>query len=102
MNVDRVRLGRLPVTSQFVGRILSLIENISGQPVIEVESDLPVGSLDLETFSITIPKAEIISTVKENQELENNLLIGDSLRINCSLLNSKNKRLTFISNPHYF
>jgi hypothetical protein len=81
LNVDRVRLGRLPVTSQFVGRILGLIENLSGQPVLEVESDLPVGSLDLETFSITIPKAEIVSTVKENQELENNLLIGELIEI---------------------
>lgn len=81
LNVDRVRLGRLPVTSQFVGRILGLIENISGQPVIEVESGLPVGSLDLETFSITIPKADIVSTVKENQELENHLIIGELLEI---------------------
>lgn len=79
--VDRVRLGRLPVTSRFLSRILGWVENLSGQPVIEAEGDLPIGSLDLDTFSITLPKSEIISTIEDDESLENGDLLAALLEI---------------------
>lgn len=81
LTIDQVRLGRLPVTSRFVGRILGLVERISGQPVVEIDGDLPVGSLDIETFSITLLKSEIVNTIKEDEDLENGDLLGQLLDI---------------------
>lgn len=81
LTIDQVRLGRLPVTSRFVGRILGLVERISGQPVVEIDGDLPVGSLDIETFSVTLPKSEIVNTIKEDEDLENGALFGQLLEI---------------------
>ena len=81
LKIDQVRLGRLPVTSRFVGRLLGLAERISGEPVVDIDGDLPVGSIDLETFSITLPKADIVRSIKEDETLENGALVGQLLEI---------------------
>jgi hypothetical protein len=81
LRIDQIRLGRLPITSRFLGRVLSWIENATGEPVLEVQNNLPVGTLDLETFSYTLFKSEIVTLVKENEELENRALAAQLLEI---------------------
>ena len=81
LTIDRVRLGRLPVTSRFVGRILGFVETITGQPILEVDGDLPIGTIDTETFSITVSKDEIVRTYKEDESIENGPLVGALLEI---------------------
>lgn len=81
LRIDSIRLGRLPITSRFLGRVLSWIENATGQPVLEVENNLPVGTLDVESFSYTLLKSEIVTLVEENEELENRALAAQLLEI---------------------
>lgn len=81
LRIDQIRLGRLPITSRFLGRILTWIENAMGQPVLEVENTLPVGTLNLENFSYTILKSEIVTLLKDNEELENAALAAQLLEI---------------------
>lgn len=81
LRIDQIRLGRLPITSRFLGRILTWIENATGEPVLEVENSVPVGTLDLENFSYTILKSEIVTLVKNNEELENAALAAQLLDI---------------------
>lgn len=81
LRIDQIRLGRLPITSRFLGRILTWIENATGEPVLEVENTLPVGTLDLENFSYTILKSEIVTLFKDNEELENAALAAQLLDI---------------------
>ncbi len=77
---DRVSLGRLPLTQSLFTRVLGWVENATGESV-ENPDALPVGTLDLETLSVTIPKAEIIQSIEVDPDQENGPLLAELLRI---------------------
>lgn len=77
---DRVSLGRLPLTQSLFTRVLGWVENATGESV-ENPDALPVGTLDLETLSVSIPKAEIIQSIEEDPDQENGPLLAELLRI---------------------
>lgn len=80
LSFDRVSLGRLPLTQSLFTRVLGWVENATGESVENADA-LPVGTLDLETLSVTIPKAEIIQSIEEDPDQENGPLLAELLRI---------------------
>ncbi len=80
LSFDRVSLGRLPLTQSLFTRVLGWVENATGETVENLDA-LPVGTLDLETLSVTIPKAEIIQSIEEDPDQENGPLLAELLRI---------------------
>ena len=68
--LDRVSLGRLPITQTFFNRVLGWVESATDQS-LENPDNFPVGTLDLSTLSLSIPKAEIITQIDEDPDREN-------------------------------
>jgi len=77
---NKVSIGRLSLGSRFLGRILDAVQQITDETTLEVET-LPLGEIDLETFSITIPKADIVKNLREDTEMENGALVAELLSI---------------------
>lgn len=89
LSFDRVSLGRLPLTQSLFTRVLGWVESITGESV-ENPDALPFGTLDLETLSLTIPKAEIIQSIEDDPDQENSALLAELLRVGFA-----NELLTF-------
>ena len=77
---NKVSIGRLSLGSRFFARILDAAEEFTGETLMNNET-LPLGEIDLETFSITIPKADIVKNLREDTEMENGALVAELLSI---------------------
>jgi len=77
---DKVTIGRLPLGSTFLARVLNAVEENTGETIVDNET-LPIGEIDLDSFSITIPKEDIVNSVREDEEMENGLVVAELLSI---------------------
>ena len=99
LSIDRIVLGRLPITSRVLGWVFNRVETATGQPVIE-SGELPIGTIDTDTFSITIPKADIVQSIRDDEEMENSELVAELLAIlfDNNILNFKLENQAFVFN----
>lgn len=77
---DKVTIGRLPLGARFFARVLDAAEQFTGETLTETDT-LPIGEIDLDNFSVTIPKQEIVDTVRNDEDMENSAVIAELLSI---------------------
>lgn len=77
---DKITIGRLPLGARFFSRVLGAAEEVTGETLTETDT-LPIGEINLDNFSITLPKAEIVETIKNDPEIENGPVVAELLSI---------------------
>lgn len=77
---DKVTIGRLPLGARFFARVLDAAEQFTGETLTETDT-LPIGEIDLDNFSVTIPKQEIVDSVRNDSEMENSEVVAELLSI---------------------
>lgn len=78
---DRITLGRLPLTQGLFNRIVGLVERVSGEDIQVDFPDLPVGTFEFETLSVTVLKEDIVSRIETSETNENGPLLAEALKI---------------------
>lgn len=77
---DKITIGRLPLGARFFSGVLSAAEQFTGETLTETDT-LPIGQIDLDSFSITLPKSEIIESIKNDTEIDNGPVVAELLSI---------------------
>jgi hypothetical protein len=69
LEFEKVKLGNLPIPATLLSSILTTVENnVDGLNLDSATEDVPIGTLDLATFTYTLEKQEIVDKIGESQE----------------------------------
>ena len=71
LQFEKVRIGNLPLSQSLINSILSFVdENIADLNLDEATAGLPIGTFDMDTFTYTVEKDEIIEMISETEDGE--------------------------------
>lgn len=69
LQFDKIKIGNLPIPSSLISTILGAIEdNFADINLDEATGDLPIGTFDMDTFTYTVEKSEIVAKIGEPEE----------------------------------
>lgn len=68
---EKINIGNLPIPSSLMSSILNLVQNnFEGVDLEAGLEDLPIGEFDIDTFTLTIEKQEIVDKIGETEDGE--------------------------------
>jgi len=65
LEFDKLEMGKIPVPKSFFVTVLNALEKQGGIDLTSQLSDIPIGEVDLDTLSYTLPKDEILTTISD-------------------------------------
>ncbi len=69
LQFEKIRIGNLPIPSGLISTILNAVEsNFDGFELDGISDDLPIGQFDLDSFTYTIEKQEIVDMIGETDD----------------------------------
>ncbi len=71
LQFEKIRIGNLPIPSSTISWVLGIVEdNLAEVNLDEATAGLPMGVFDLDTFTYTVEKSEIVAKIGETEEGE--------------------------------
>lgn len=69
LQFDKIKIGNLPIPSGLISSILGFVENnFADMNLDEATAGLPIGVFDMDTFTYTVEKSEIVAKIGEPDE----------------------------------
>ena len=69
LQFDKIRIGNLPIPSSLISSILGFVEsNMADLNLDEATAGLPIGTFDMDTFTYTVEKSEIVEKIGETED----------------------------------